>query len=216
MVNLAQVYLQQRQYDEAVALCEAALAIEPFNATAAYNLAVALTRAGAREAGQRAMAALPGAARRPYGVTYSQTYLEQGRYAEAVASTGAEPELVSLDPPAVAFADATGSLVPRGAESPAGAASAAPLMLAGSVTLADFDDDGDLDGVVTGPAVRVFRNDGSGSRDVTAACGLGGVAGATRRRRRRLRQRRRGRTCCCSPRTVCGCFASGRPVRSRT
>ena len=30
-----------------------------------------------------------------YGVTYSQTYLAQGRYGEALASTGAEPDLVN-------------------------------------------------------------------------------------------------------------------------
>ena len=30
-----------------------------------------------------------------YGVTYAQSYLEQGRYGEAVASTGAEPDLVN-------------------------------------------------------------------------------------------------------------------------
>ncbi len=179
MVNLALVYVQQRQYVEAVALCEAALAIEPFNATAAYNLAVALTRSGAREAGERAMVRFQELRDVPWAVTYSQAYLEQGRYAEGVVSTGAEPDLVSLDPPAVAFADATSSLVPRGAESPAGAASAAPLMLAGSVTLADLDQDGDLDGVATGPAVRVLRNDREVLIDVTAEWGLGGVAGAT-------------------------------------
>ena len=29
-----------------------------------------------------------------YAITYSQTYLDQGRYAEAIASTGAEAPLV--------------------------------------------------------------------------------------------------------------------------
>ena len=42
-----------------------------------------------------------------YGVTYAQTYLTQGRYAEAIASTGAEPELVNPATPAVTFTDAT-------------------------------------------------------------------------------------------------------------
>ena len=36
-----------------------------------------------------------------YGVTYAQTYLAQGRYAEAIASTGAEPELVNAATPQV-------------------------------------------------------------------------------------------------------------------
>ena len=42
-------------------------------------------------------------------VTYSQTYLEQGRYAEAIASTGLEPDLVDAATPAVRFSDQTQS-----------------------------------------------------------------------------------------------------------
>ena len=38
-------------------------------------------------------------------MTFSQAYLEQGRYAEAIASTGAEPGLVSEAVPDVTFAD---------------------------------------------------------------------------------------------------------------
>ena len=45
-VNLALVYVQQRKYREAATLCESALALEPYNATAEYNLGLALTRAG--------------------------------------------------------------------------------------------------------------------------------------------------------------------------
>ena len=47
-----------------------------------------------------------------YGTTYSQTYLAQGSYAEAIASTGAEPELVERGVPAVTFVDATSRVLP--------------------------------------------------------------------------------------------------------
>src|SRR6185436_18605536 len=42
--NLAMVYVQQSKYREAIALCESALTLEPYNATAAYNLGLAQTR----------------------------------------------------------------------------------------------------------------------------------------------------------------------------
>ena len=47
--------LQQRTFDEAVQLFRAAVDAEPYNATAAYNLATAPTRAGQTDAGQQAM-----------------------------------------------------------------------------------------------------------------------------------------------------------------
>ncbi len=61
-VTFGQVYLQMRQFDEAAAAFRVAIASEPYNVSAAYNLGVALTRAGKREEGQEAMAALPEAA----------------------------------------------------------------------------------------------------------------------------------------------------------
>jgi cytochrome c-type biogenesis protein CcmH/NrfG len=45
-VNLGQVYLQQRRYADAIALFRAALAEEPYNVTAAHDLALALSRSG--------------------------------------------------------------------------------------------------------------------------------------------------------------------------
>ena len=100
-VNLGQVLLQQRKFDEAVELFRAASAAEPFNATAAYNLATALTRAGNTDAGQQAMRRFQTLRDSAYAVTYAQGYLQQGRYAEAMASTGAEPDLVDRSTPAV-------------------------------------------------------------------------------------------------------------------
>ena len=66
----------------------------PYNATAAYGLANALVLAGQADEGREAMAHFQRCSASSYAITYSQTYLEQGRYAEAIASTGAEPALV--------------------------------------------------------------------------------------------------------------------------
>ena len=43
----------------------------------------------------------------PASVTYSTIYLGQGRYAEALASTGLEADLIDATTPAVGFVDAT-------------------------------------------------------------------------------------------------------------
>ena len=48
-----------------------------------------------------------------YAITYSQAYLSQGRYAEAITSTGAEAQLVDTRVPDIAFADATATLAIR-------------------------------------------------------------------------------------------------------
>ena len=54
-VQLAQMLLAEQQYPEAIRLFDEALRMEPFNATAAYGLAMALTRSGEREKGAEAL-----------------------------------------------------------------------------------------------------------------------------------------------------------------
>jgi Flp pilus assembly protein TadD len=160
-LNLAMIRLTQGQYQEVITLCRAVLADEPYNATAAYNLALALDRSGDRTASAQAMSQFEQLRNAPYAVTYSQAYLEQGRYAEAIASTGAERDLVDTATPPVTFTDATAAMLPD-----------APP---GSVTLADIDGDGRLDllaaGAAVGPAVRAFHNDGTRLVDVTPTLG---------------------------------------------
>src|SRR5215208_1544981 len=104
-VNLGQLYAQQRKYTEAIAVLRTGLAAEPYNATALYNLGTALMRGGQRDEGQKVIAQFQESRQRGTGTTLGTNYLEQGRYAEAIASTGAEPELVDKRTPEVVFTD---------------------------------------------------------------------------------------------------------------
>lgn len=106
-VNLGQLYVQQRNYEAAIKHFRAATEAEPYNGTAIYNLATALLRTGKREEGQRLINRFQSLRESGAATIIGQNYLEQGRYAEAVTSTGAEPELVSKETPEVSFVDST-------------------------------------------------------------------------------------------------------------
>lgn len=148
-INLGQLYLQQRKYAEAIAAFRTAAAAEPYNATATYGLATALIRSGAADEGKSAMALFEKLRESSYATTFSQNYLEQGRYAEAVASTGLEAELLDERVPDVGFSDQTPSWV----------TDAASRQGDGMVTLADLDGDGDLDLVTPGKSgLFLFQN----------------------------------------------------------
>jgi tetratricopeptide (TPR) repeat protein len=194
-VNLGQLYLQQGKFDEAVSHFRAALAAEPYQATAAYNLALALLRSGQRAEGQRMMQQFEALRKGGYGTTLGQNYLEQGRYAEAIVSTGAEPELVDRNTPDVTFTDATASIIPAMAKAKPQESSSvgAPMWgrhfkasdltsaakrdlvaaFGGSVTLFDYDSDGDLDLFEVTPFdQRLYQNDGGKFVDATERAGL--------------------------------------------
>jgi tetratricopeptide (TPR) repeat protein len=171
-VNLGQILLQQRQYADAIRFFKEALAAEPYNVTAAYGLATALTRSGDAAAGGDAMKRFETLRDSAYGVTYAQRYLEQGRYGEAIASTGAEPDLVNTTPPAVTFADVTEAMFGAAART-AGAQPAAAAD--GSLSLFDADEDGDLDLLATATskgAQRLLVNDRGSFSDGAAKAGL--------------------------------------------
>jgi hypothetical protein len=200
-VNLAQIYLQDRKYMDAINLLRPAVADEPYNVTAAYDLGLALTRFGQTVEGQQMMERSQALRTTAYGVTFGTTYLEQGRYAEAVASTGAEPDLVDVSVPPATFTPARIEASPRfivreSFGSPPGRLPASPFGrsfpanelgaqgaraiaagLGGGLTLIDFDRDGDLDLFVCSvDGQRLVRNDGRGVWvDVTGGSGLESV-----------------------------------------
>jgi Flp pilus assembly protein TadD len=165
-VNLGQLLLQDRRYPEAIEQLRAAVAAEPFNATAVYNLGLALVRSGQADEGQRAMERFRALKESGYGTLLANAYPEQGRYAEALASTGAEPDLVDAATPPVQLVDATARWLPS---APASAPAAGP----GGLTLADVDGDGRLDLVSVGPGgLRLYLNDGGRLVDATLGRGL--------------------------------------------
>ena len=156
-VNIGQLYAQQRKYPEAIAALRLAVAAEPYNATALYNLGTSLLRSGQREEGQKVIAQFQELRQRGTGTTLGSNYLEQGRYAEAVASTGAEPGLVDKQTPEVVFSDATSAVLPfpyAGAPTTQNVATNMVLLLF------DYDLDGDLDLLVASDFGQgLLRND---------------------------------------------------------
>lgn len=188
-VNLAQIHLEAQRYSDASALLRPTVAREPYHVTAAYVLGLALSRGGAQEEGQRLLERAQSLRRVAYAVTFGTGYLEQGRYAEAVASSGAEPDLVDSAVPAAAFTPApiaSGAGTPQApAQSPIGR-SVQPselteaggrelaAALGGGSTPVDVDGDGDLDLVVVSRAgQRLLRQDDGGVwTDATAGSGL--------------------------------------------
>ena len=172
-VNLGQLYLQARKYPEAVAEFRAAVAAEPYNATAIYNLGLALTRSGQTEEGQKMLERFRVLREGGYGTLLGTNYPDQGRYAEAVSSTGAEPDLVDPETPPARFADATVRVLP-------GATDTGAEPRPGAVTLVDLDGDGALDVYAGGPTgQRLYHNEKGRLVDVTAAWGLDPKQGST-------------------------------------
>jgi tetratricopeptide (TPR) repeat protein len=184
-VQMGQLLAQQRKYDEASAAFRVALEEEPYNGTALYSLGTALLRAGRREEGQATLQRFQALRASGAATVVGQNYLEQGRYAEAVSSTGAEPELVDRRTPEVSFTDATAQVfTTRGTPSRAGSARRGRVT-DGGMTLFDYDGDGRLDlFAYAEDGWRLYRNDGGRFVDVTAqsgalakASGVGAVAG---------------------------------------
>ena len=145
-IQLAQELSARQQYPEAIRLFDEAVRAEPFNATATYGLAMALTRSGDRERGAAMLKRFEELRINPAAITYSSTYLEQGRYGEGVVATGLEPGLVDPNVPAVTFTDATTQLLGLNIE-------------ARGIALFDADLDGDLDlALASAGRVRLRRN----------------------------------------------------------
>ncbi len=156
-VNLGQIYIQQRNYTDAERVLRKAIAAEPYNSTAMYNLATVLLRNDARVEGKQLMTGFQALRQSGAATNIGQNYLEQGRYAEAVASTGAESEFVNKIAPKISFQETNFGLENvKPAKSPA----------LHDAAFFDFDADGDSDIVLTNPA-KLFRNDAGKFVDVT-------------------------------------------------
>lgn len=194
-VNLAQLYLQAKKYAEAQTLLRTALSREPYNTTAAYNLALAQLRNGQREEGQAMMRQFQRLRDSNYSTAIGQNYLEQGAYAEALASTGAEADLVDTKTPNVTFIDGTERWLPsltKEKESNKIKDRSRELLgsqvspqewerqkneivsaFSGDLCMIDIDGDGDLDLLeVTPNLLRLFRNDNGVFVEVTEGSGL--------------------------------------------
>jgi tetratricopeptide (TPR) repeat protein len=170
-INVGQIFAQQKQYPEAIAAFRRAINAEPYNETGLYNLGILLTRTGHREEGQGLLQKFQQLKQSGAGTTLGTNYLEGGRYAEAVVSTGAEAELVDKTTPDVVFTDITDSALPafRGLTVPR---SQILGQSSGDVALFDFDGDGDLDLIeVASGSQRLLRNDGGKFTDVTEQSG---------------------------------------------
>jgi len=155
-VNLGQLYIQQKKYAEAIMAFRRAIASEPYNATALYNLATALLRNNAHEEGRRLMMRFQTLRLSGAATSIGQNYLEQGRYAEAIVSTGAESDLVDKTAPKATFSE-----TPVNIKNKSSIALRLPAFnsfqgkpqskyqilraFEGGETLIDFDGDGNLD-----------------------------------------------------------------------
>jgi len=188
-VNVGQIFVQQKKYDQAIPAFRKALSAEPYNEAALYNLGILLTRTGAKEEGQRVLQKFQQLRQSGAGTKMGTAYLEQGRYAEAIVSTGAESDLVNRAIPDVKFVDATSQMfgptgrssVTTGNQQPGRtsarsyAESAKDSIAADfqtGATLFDFDNDGYLDLLeLNGRELRLWHNDKGKFVDVTDQSG---------------------------------------------
>lgn len=160
-VNAGQLFAQKRDYPSAIKVLEIAYKSEPFNLTAIYNLATSLQRSGERDRAAELLKKFQVLRDTFAGINIGLNYLEQGRYAEALSSTGKERELVNPASPQVKFVEAT-SVIFSKRES----------VSAKSAVLFDYDNDGRLDLAATkGGTIQLFRNVSGKLVDVTENSG---------------------------------------------
>ncbi len=160
-VNIGQIFSQQRIYDEAIRYFQIAYDVEPYNTTAIYNLATALQRTGESGRATELLKTFQILRENGAGTSIGLNYLEQGRYAEAIASTGTESELIDETEPKLVFQETNvGFPVTRPTRSP----------MSRDAVLFDMDGDNDQDIALVNPA-RLFRNNNGKFIDATAASG---------------------------------------------
>ena len=193
-VQIGQVLRAQQRYDDSIPYYQRAMEVESYNATAANGLYTALLRSGKTDEGRKMMAYFNQLRGTNYKTELGKDYGDVGRYAEAVAGTGAEPDLVSKDAPNVKFVDATKemNLTANFANKPLSSAlnrkltkaefeKAKPDLVSAfssSIGLCDYDADDKFDVFVTGIGkdgksfAQLFHNEGGKFSDVTAKANI--------------------------------------------
>src|SRR6266508_3642474 len=187
LFNVPDFPAAQKEAQSAIALSPESP--QPYYGTALYGLGTALLRGGQRDEGQREIARFQELRQRGSGTTLGPNYLEQGRYAEAVASTGAETELVDRAIPAVTFNDSPGTFAGLNETKTPAVLGMGPVFgrqfnlqdlkensrreiaaaIGGAATLFDFDGDGDLDLFWAGISEQhLYRNDKGKFTDITS------------------------------------------------
>ncbi len=200
-IQIGQIYSSKQQYTQAAEVFRRAMDAEPYNATAVYSLAQAMIRSGNQAEGQKLLTQFQKLKASGYSTTLGLTYGEQGKYAEAVVSTGAEADLISKDAATVKFVDAAAGLNVKTTAKPLSTELGRKLtkvefnedtkrelvsVFSSNVALGDYDGDGKLDLLVSGvdsnkPFIKLFHNDGGKFSDVTDKAKLtttGFVSGA--------------------------------------
>jgi tetratricopeptide (TPR) repeat protein len=180
-INVGQIFTQQKKYGPAIAAFRKAIEAEPYNETALYNLGILLTRTGEKSEAQRMLKKFQDLKASGAGTTIGTNYLEGGHYAEAMVSTGIEPELVDQNSPNVVFTDVTQEVLPKDTRARANRprdsdgfdlAMVETNARAEAIILFDYDGDGDLDIFDASSSQRLLRNDGRKFTDVTQSSGL--------------------------------------------
>ncbi len=187
-IQIGLLHEQKQQYPEAIAAFKRAIDSEPYNATAVYRLSQALIRSGQQAEGQKALKQFTQLNVSVDKTTLGNQYGEKGRYAEAVVSAGAEPDLVSKETPNIRFVEANAGINVKTGAKPLESALGRRIgkaefndqlkreLLApfsSSLNLADYDGDGRLDLFVSGvdgagkPFVKLLHNDGGKFSDLT-------------------------------------------------
>ena len=165
-INLGQIYTQERKFGEAIVHFRKAFEAEPYNSTAIYNLATSLIRNEQRDEGQKLIERFQALRKSGAATSIGQNYLEQGRYAEALVSNGAEPELVDATDPNIVFQ--LSNVAPPGKKT--GRPTVSRNAARSAANLFDYDNDDDLDVIELGGTsrVRLLRNDAGRYVDVSA------------------------------------------------
>ncbi|MBS1796330.1 MAG: VCBS repeat-containing protein [Acidobacteria bacterium] len=180
-VNAGQILAQQRDYPAALKYFRAAYDAEPFNLTAVYNLATTYQRSGEREKAAALLKKFQTLRDTNSGTQIGLNYLEQGRYAEALTSTGAEDGLVDRAEPPVVFRE-----TPVGLKNKTSIALPFPPRdgfgvkpqskyqilrgLQGGETLIDFDGDGQLDVARIDNSIAGYRKNARAGSSAKTVC----------------------------------------------